>query len=120
MTPTRLRLLRYLVQYEQANDYAPTIDEMAAAMGGRSCGTIYEHLQSLAGDGYVCYLERNRARRWVVTEEGVTRVSGGRRGIPPTDVALALRIRRAIVDACPQERSILLGAAEILGLEVAA
>src|SRR5690554_6499355 len=95
---------------------------MSAAMG-RSCGTVHEQLRGLAADGHVVAREDARARRWVPTELGVARASDRpsvyRAALSPTAPALARRISLALVDACPSERSTLLGAAEILGLEVA-
>lgn len=52
-------LLSYLIQFQEQNGYAPTLVEMASALGKRSPSTIHALIRGLVDKGYVQKVEGN-------------------------------------------------------------
>lgn len=53
MTKPQMKLLRYLRDFVGEHEYAPTVGEMADAMGYRSRNAAWEMLRLLERDGFV-------------------------------------------------------------------
>jgi repressor LexA len=47
------QILDFITQYVQANGYAPTLQEIARALGVRSLATVHEHLQAMEKKGII-------------------------------------------------------------------
>jgi repressor LexA len=53
LTKTQYKVLKFLQQFAVENDYAPTIAEIAAAIGIKSRGVIHRHLQAIEKNKYI-------------------------------------------------------------------
>lgn len=78
---SRLRVLEFLVTYMENHRYAPTRDEIAAAVGLGPRSSIQYHIDTLVADGYV---ERTTYRH---------------RMIKPTDAGIQAIKRLRTIDA---------------------
>jgi len=73
VSETRLRVLEFLVGYMENHRYAPTREEIAAAVGLGPRSSIQYHVDSLVEDGYI---ERITYRHRMIrpTEAGVNAI----------------------------------------------
>lgn len=53
LTKRQGEVYRFLVEYRGKHGYAPTFEEIAAALGVSSLATVYEHLNNLELKGYI-------------------------------------------------------------------
>ncbi len=53
LTPRQQQILDYLVREVQGKGYAPSVREIAEALGLRSPSTVHQHLAALAQKGYI-------------------------------------------------------------------
>lgn len=63
LTPRQAALYRWIAEFARLNGYAPSFDEMAAALGV-TISTVHEHLGNLERKGYL--------RRQFNTARGIT------------------------------------------------
>lgn len=71
------QVLEFIMQFSQRYGYAPTLKEMAQAMGLSSVATVHEHLEHLRSKGFIKKLDG--AARGIELVDEVTRV-GTRQG----------------------------------------
>lgn len=53
LTPRQTEILRYIEEYVETNDYAPSYREIADALQLRSVATVAEHIDALKTKGYL-------------------------------------------------------------------
>lgn len=90
LTARQRQLLGFIQAYQSDNGMAPTLEEMAEAMGVRSLATIHEHLAKMEWKG--CIRRSPRESRSIVTVDD------------PREEVLRLRaendrLRRRLADA---------------------
>jgi len=69
LTPSQSRVLVFIREYINSNDYAPSLAEIASGLGMRSRGAVHRHVQMLAGAGKIDLLPgRNRGIRLPVQD----------------------------------------------------
>lgn len=68
VTKRQKEILDFLKEFVSQNGYAPTFDEIAAAFGFRSKGTVYKHIRSLKSKGLIQH-EWNRTRAIELIDE---------------------------------------------------
>lgn len=68
LTKKQAEVLRFVREYVAAHDYAPSYREIARGLGVSSPATVFEHIQSLKGKGY---LDAERAARSVELSQKV-------------------------------------------------
>jgi len=61
LTPSQLKTLRFIQQFIEQNEYAPTTSEIAHGIGIRSRGVVHRYLKALAAKGAIT-LKPNRHR----------------------------------------------------------
>lgn len=61
MTPTTLRLLRFVDRYQKHHGIAPSFEEMRTALGLASRSGVHRILAALEGEGFI-RRERNQIR----------------------------------------------------------
>lgn len=69
------QILDFLSQYIDANGYAPTLKQIAQALGVSSLATVHEHLQALEKKGLI--RRKSGASRGLVLTEHIPQISHG-------------------------------------------
>lgn len=69
------QILDFLQQYIDANGYAPTLKQIAQALGVSSLATVHEHLQALEKKGLI--RKKNGAIRGIALTEHIPQTSQG-------------------------------------------
>ena len=64
--PARLRILGMIVEYRRRHGYSPTIREVTKAVD-RHFGTVLDHIQRLADDGFITRDGHYEARNYAPT-----------------------------------------------------
>src|SRR3989338_2009522 len=69
------QILDFLAQYIDANGYAPTLKQIAQALGVSSLATVHEHLQALEKKGLI--RRKSGTSRGLVLTEHIPQISHG-------------------------------------------
>lgn len=78
-------LLEFIIQFQEANGYSPTLREMAKAMDRRSPATIHNLIRSLVDKGYVQKVEGNNRTLKVLNKDKLGVILGNvARAVGPT------------------------------------
>ena len=69
MTPSQSKILNFISEYVDNNDYSPTYQEIADGVGLASKSGINAHINSLVRQGHLTKLDRARRTVWPTKRE---------------------------------------------------
>jgi repressor LexA len=89
------QILDFISQYIQSNNYSPTLQEIADALGVKSLATVHEHLQAMEKKGVIRKFEGSVRGIEILDKQAAKRVS--------TDIAIELPVLGFIAAGQPIE-----------------
>ncbi len=66
LTPRQAEILKYITEYNEAQGYAPTLQEIGDRFGLSSVATVHKHVGNLVEKGYLKRNRRNASRDMAV------------------------------------------------------